>query len=64
MAALAMAELSATEAFAACMSCLLCHGLFPCGPTVFERDYDVWVQLTCSAGRCALHTAHGARRYM
>jgi hypothetical protein len=48
---LAIAELSATEAFAACMSCLLCHGLFSCGPAVFMRDRDAWVQRRCSAGR-------------
>ena len=51
MAALAMAELSATEAFAACMSCLLCRGLFSCGPTVHVRNCDVWVQQRCSMGR-------------
>jgi hypothetical protein len=49
--ALAIAELSATEAFAACMSCLLCRGLFPCGPAVFIHDDDAWVQRCCSAGR-------------
>ena len=49
--ALGIAELSATEAFAACMSCLLCRGLFPCGPAVFEHDDDAWVQQLCSAGR-------------
>ena len=51
VAALPMAELSATEAFAACMSCLLCRGLFSCGPAVFEHDDDAWVQLRCLAGR-------------
>ena len=51
VAALAMAELSATEAFAACMSCLLCRGLFSCGPAVFIHDADAWVQRHCLAGR-------------
>ena len=51
MAALAIAELSTTEAFAACTSCLLCHGLFSCGPVVFVHDDDAWVQRRCSAGR-------------
>jgi hypothetical protein len=37
-AALAVAELSTTKAFAACMSCLLCRGLISCAATVFERD--------------------------
>ena len=49
--ALAIAELSTTEAFAACMSCLLCRGLFSCGPAVFVHDRDAWVQRHCSAGR-------------
>jgi hypothetical protein len=49
--ALAIAELSTTEAFAACMSCLLCRGWFSCGPAVFERDNDAWAQRHCSAGR-------------
>ena len=48
---LAIAELSTTEAFAACMSCLLCRGLFSCAATVLERDRDAWVQRRCSAGR-------------
>ena len=51
--ALAIAELSTTEAFAACMSCLLCRGLFSCCPAVFVRDRDAWVQRRCSAG-CVL----------
>ena len=51
VAALAIAELSATEAFAACMSCLLCRGLFPCGFVVFVHDDGAWVQRRCSAGR-------------
>ena len=51
MAALAIAELSTTEAFAACMSCLLCRGLFSFDPTVHVRDRVVWVQQRCSVGR-------------
>jgi hypothetical protein len=50
VAALAIAELSTTEAFAACTSCLL-SGLFSCGPVVFVHDNDAWVQRRCSAGR-------------
>ena len=49
--ALAIAELSATEAFAACTSCLLCRGLLSCGPAVFAHDNDAWVQRRCPAGR-------------
>ena len=48
---LAIAELSTTEAFAACMSCLLCRGLFSCCPAVFVRDRDAWVQRRFSVGR-------------
>ena len=50
------AELSTTEAIAACMSCLLCRGLFSCGHAVFVHDDDAWVQRCCSVGRmmCAL----------
>jgi hypothetical protein len=51
VAALAIAELSAIETFAACTSCLLCRGLFSCDPAVFVGDNDAWVQLRCSAGR-------------
>ena len=51
MAALAIAELSTTEAFAACMSCLLCRGMFSCVPVVFVHDNDAWAQRRCSAGR-------------
>ena len=51
VAALAIAELSTAEAIAACMSCLLCRGLFSCGPTVFVHDNDAWVQRRCSVGR-------------
>jgi hypothetical protein len=50
VAALAIAELSTTEAITACTSCLLCHGLFSCGPAVFVHDNDAWVQRHCSAG--------------
>jgi hypothetical protein len=39
-AALAIAELSTTGAFAARMSCLLCRGLLSCGPAVFANDND------------------------
>ena len=46
-----MAELSATEAFAACMSCLLCRGLLSCVAAVFIHDDDAWVQRRCSVGR-------------
>ena len=49
--ALAIAELSTTETFAACASCLLYRGLFSCGPVVFVRDDDAWVQRCCSVGR-------------
>ena len=49
--ALAIAELSTTEAFAACASCLLCRGLFSCGPAVLVHDNDAWLQRRCSAGR-------------
>jgi hypothetical protein len=55
VAALAIAELSTTEAFAACMSCLLCRGLLSCAATVLERDQDAWVQRRCSVGRM-MHT--------
>ena len=48
--AMPRAELSTTEAFAARVSCLLCRGLFLCGPTVFEHDTDAWVQRRCPAG--------------
>jgi hypothetical protein len=51
VAALAIAELSTTDDFAACMSCLLCRGLFSCGPSVFVHDNDAWVQRRCPAGR-------------
>jgi hypothetical protein len=50
VAALTFAELSTTEAFSACTSCLLCRGLFSCGPAVFVHDDDAWVQRRCSAG--------------
>jgi len=48
--ALAIAELSTTEASVACTSCLLWRGLFPCGSAVFVNDNDAWVQQRCSAG--------------
>jgi hypothetical protein len=51
VAALAIAELSATEALAARASCLLCCGLFSCGPTVLENDNDARVRQRCSVGR-------------
>ena len=50
-AALALAELSTTEAIAARASCLLYRGLFSCGSTVFVHGGDAWVQQHCSAGR-------------
>ena len=46
--ALAIAELSTTGTFAACMSCLLCRGLFSCGRTMLERVGDAWMQQSCS----------------
>ena len=49
--ALAIAELSTTEAIAARTSCLLCRGLFSCGAAAFVHDDDAWVQRRCSAGR-------------
>jgi hypothetical protein len=51
VAALAIAELSTTEAITARTSCLLCRGLFSCGPVVFVHDDDAWVQRRCPAGR-------------
>jgi hypothetical protein len=51
VAALAIAELSTTETFAACTICLLCRGLFSCGHAVFVHDDDVWVHRRCSVGR-------------
>ena len=50
MTALAIAESSTTEAFAARTSCLLCRSLFSCGPVVFAHDNDAWVQRRCPAG--------------
>ena len=49
--ALAIAELSTTEAIAARTSCLLCRGLFSCDPSVFIHNDDAWVQRHCLAGR-------------
>jgi hypothetical protein len=49
--ALAIAELSTTEAFVARASCLLCRGLFSCGPAVFVHDDDAWAKWHCSVGR-------------
>jgi hypothetical protein len=49
--ALAIAELSTTEAFAARMRCLLRRGLLLGGPMVLMRYRDAWVQRRCSAGR-------------
>ena len=53
MLAAMLAELSSAEAFAARTSCCHCRGLFSCGPAVFERDDDAWVQRRCPAG-CVL----------
>jgi hypothetical protein len=50
VAALAIAELSTTEAIAAHASCLLCRGSFSCGAAVFVHDDGAWVQRRCSAG--------------
>jgi hypothetical protein len=51
VAALAIAESSATEARAAHTGCVLCRGLDLSGATVPLRDFDAWVQLSCPAGR-------------
>jgi hypothetical protein len=51
VAALAIAELSTTEAFAARTIRLPCRILFLRGATVLMRDRDAWVQQRCSAGR-------------
>jgi hypothetical protein len=51
VAALAIAELSTTEAFTARASCLLCRGLFSSVAGVFVTDGDAWVQRCCPAGR-------------
>ena len=51
VAALAVAELSTTEACAVRAIRLLCRGLFSCVATVHVCDADAWVQLCCSAGR-------------
>jgi hypothetical protein len=59
VAALAIAELSTSETFAARTSCLLCSGLFSCGHAGFEHDDDAWLQRRCPAGRimCAQDAA-------
>ena len=49
--ALAIAELSTTEAFAARMIRLLVCGLFSCVAMMHVHNSDAWVQLCCSAGR-------------
>ena len=49
--AMPRAELSTTGAIAARANCLLCRGLFSCGPAVLIRDGDAWVQRWCSVGR-------------
>ena len=51
VAALAIAELSTTEAFAARMIRLLVCGLFSCVAMMHVHNSDAWVQLCCSAGR-------------
>ena len=51
MAALAIAELSTTEALASRVIRLLRRGLFSCRPTVPMRDRNARVQRRCSAGR-------------
>ena len=50
-AALAIAELSTTEAFAARANCLLCRGLLSSDPALFVHDCDAWVQQCGSVGR-------------
>ena len=59
MTALAIAELSTTEAFAACTSCLLCRDLFPCVATVRVRDCNSRVQRRCLVGHL-LYTVYTA----
>ena len=49
--AMAIAELSTTEAIAARATCLLCRGLYSCDPAVFVHDRNAWVQRRCSVGR-------------
>ena len=53
VAALAIAELSTTEALAARVIRLLPRGLFSCRPTVPMRDRKARVQRHCSGGRYA-----------
>ena len=49
--ALAIAELSTTEAFVACTSCLLCRGLFSCGPAVVGEGSVGWQRRGRGRGR-------------
>jgi hypothetical protein len=51
VAALAIAELSTTEALAARTIRLLRRVLFLRGPAVLMHDRDAWVQRRCSVGR-------------
>jgi hypothetical protein len=48
--ALAISELSTTEAFVARQRCVLLPGLFFGGPMVLMRYRDAWVQRRCPAG--------------
>ena len=59
--ALAIAELSTTETIAARVSCLLSRGLFSCGPTVLEHDYDACLQRHCSVGCMLVHSCYWIR---
>ena len=56
--ALASAELSTTEAFAARVSCLVYRGLFLCAPTVRLCNHDSWVQQRCQRGAAAHHSCY------
>ena len=61
---LAIAELRTIEAFAACMSGLLCRGLLSCGPTVFVHDdNDAWVQRRRPVRCMLVHSCYWLRRY-
>ena len=55
-------DLSTTEAIAAFMSCLLCRGLFSCGPAVFVHDNYARVQRRCPAGCMLVHNCYWIRR--